>query len=573
MFSLARTAQARAAGTTRARAHTIHVRAAHTKPPSPALQKALSDIAQFRKSRASSKTQSESKDAPTAAAAAESQPGYRPQQRRILAQNAKKAAAQAQAQQQETSASRSWPKLEIPREAERFTFTDESSSRGPVTVAWTKKFLFVEDPASEDGRRTLKPATLRDSCSCPRCRDPSSGQKTFSSVEIPVNIGLESVKPSKKGLEIVFLHDIPRFAEQDADAQDKKHTMLLPWASVDMSLKRKTMEDITLPRPRSILRRTGVTYWDKHLLAQHIRHIDYEAFMQQHDNNDAFWDVVIDLCRLGIVFLKNVPRDPSSVERIATRIANIRETFYGRTFDVRAKPAAENVAYTSGFLGLHQDLLYLDPPPMIQLLHCMDSSRAGGESLFSDGDRVGRLLWPYASRHRIAPLAEHHVPYQYSKHGYHYFSSRHVLEGNAGGFTNVFWSPPFQGRYLSPVKDIRSWIRPAQIFASLINHPDAVFEHKMEPGTCVLFDNLRVLHGRNAFDDTGSAGGERWLRGAYIAAEDFLSRAAHIPKGLAEKYRGEVPWTPGLAQQALRKSVWQEDVVRRLKELDPEIEE
>ncbi|KAL7805100.1 Clavaminate synthase-like protein [Trichoderma aethiopicum] len=580
MFSLARTAQARAAGSSRARAHTIHVRAAHTQNPSPSLQKALSDIAQFRKSRSSSKTQPESKDT----AAAESQPDYRPQQRRILAQKAKKAAAQAQAQaqaqQQETSASRSWPKLEIPREAERFTFTDESSTRGPVTVAWTKKFLFVEDPASEDGRRTLKPATLRDSCSCPRCRDPSSGQKTFSSVEIPVNIGLESVKPTKKGLEIVFLHDIPRFAEQDADAQDadKKHTMLLPWASIDMSLKRKTMEDITLPRPRSILRRTGVTYWDKHLLAQHIRHIDYEAFM--HDNNDqhenaAFWDVIIDLCRLGIVFLKNVPRDPSSVERIATRIANIRETFYGRTFDVRAKPDAENVAYTSGFLGLHQDLLYLDPPPMIQILHCMDSSRAGGESLFSDGDRVGRLLWPYASRHRIAPLAEHHVPYQYSKHGYHYFSSRHVLQGNAGGFTNVFWSPPFQGRYLSPVKDLRSWIRPAQIFSSLINHPDAVFEHKMEPGTCVLFDNLRVLHGRNAFDDASgaAAGGERWLRGAYIAAEDFLSRAAHIPKGLAEKYRGEVPWTPGLAQQALRKSAWQEDVVRRLKELDPEIEE
>ena len=72
-------------------------------------------------------------------------------------------------------------------------------------------------------------------------------------------------------------------------------------------------------------------------------------------------------------------------------LANIRETFYGRTFDVRAKPNAENVAYTSGYLGLHQDLMYLEPPPMIQVLHCMDNSCAGGESLFSDGDRVGRL--------------------------------------------------------------------------------------------------------------------------------------------------------------------------------------
>ncbi|KAL6879227.1 hypothetical protein J3F83DRAFT_725535 [Trichoderma novae-zelandiae] len=348
--------------------------------------------------------------------------------------------------------------------------------------------------------------------------------------------------------------------------------MLLPWQSVDLSLRRKTMEDLTIPRQRSIRRRTGVTYWDRQSIAQHVRRIDYEAFMQ--DDSPAFWDVVIDLCRLGIVFLKNVPRDESSVERITSRVANVKETFYGRTFDVRAKADAENVAYTNGFLGLHQDLLYLDPPPMIQVLHCMDSSRAGGESLFSDGERVGRLLWPYASRYRIAPLAEHHVPYQYAKHGFHYFSSRRVLDGNAAGFTNVYWSPPFQGRYLTPVKDLRSWIRPAQIFASLINHPDAVYEHKMEPGECVLFDNLRVLHGRNAFDDTSAAGGgERWLRGAYIAAEDFLSRAAHIPTGLAEKYRGDVPWTPGLAQQGLRASPWQEDVVRRLQELDPGIYE
>ncbi|ETS02855.1 Clavaminate synthase-like protein [Trichoderma reesei RUT C-30] len=567
MFSLARSAQIRAASSRARQAHSLYVRTAHTQNPSPSLQKALSDIARYRRSRSSSNTPPESKDAAAESQQQQQNPGYRPQQRRILA---KQAAAQAQAQAQETSASRSWPKLEIPREAQRFTFVDESSSRAPVKVAWTEKFLFVEDPDKQDGRRTLKPSTLRDSCSCPRCRDPSSGQKTFSSVEIPVDIGLESVKPTKKGLEI----------DKDKDGSNK-HTMLLPWDSVDLSLKRKAMQDMTLPRPRSILRRTGVTYWDRQLLTQHIRRIDYAAFMQDDNNNnksEAFWDVVIDLCRLGIVFLQNVPRDPLSIERITTRIANIKETFYGRTFDVRAKPDAENVAYTNGFLGLHQDLLYLDPPPMIQVLHCMDSSRAGGESLFSDGERVGRLLWPYVSRHRLAPLAEHHVPYQYSKHGFHYFSSRRVLEGNAAGFTNVFWSPPFQGRYLSPVKDLRGWIRPAQVFSSLINHPDAVYEHKMEPGECVLFDNLRVLHGRNAFSDnttttSAGAGGERWLRGAYIAAEDFLSRAAHIPKGLAEKYRGDVPWTPGLAQQELRASAWQDDVVRRLKEIDPGIEE
>jgi gamma-butyrobetaine dioxygenase len=563
MLSLARTSQARAAATAKAQVtvRAVACRSVGTQAPWKPQGESQKQRQRYRRSQRESTA--------TAATETEEPRQYRPQTRRI---QAKEAAALGGPQHQTaaaTSTSRSWPKLETPRHAKKFTHHDLDwpKENGPVSVAWTDKFLFVEDPATENGRRALKPATLRDSCACPRCRDVSSGQKTFSSVEIPVDVGLEHVKPTKKGLEIKFLNDIPRFV----DAKEP-HVMLLPWESVDLSLKRKGMEDVSLPRKRSVLRRTGVVYWDRETIAQQVRRIDYAEFMK--DDSEAFWDVIIDICRFGLVYLKNVPRDEESVVRITTRIANIRETFYGRTFDVRAKPNAENVAYTSGYLGLHQDLLYLDPPPMIQVLHCMDNSCAGGESLFSDGERVGRLLWPFVTRHRMAPLAEHHVPYQYGKHGYHYFSSRYVLDGNTSGFQNVYWSPPFQGRYLSPVKDIRQWIEPASIFASLINDKDAIHEHKMEAGDCVLFDNLRVLHGRNAFDVEGveGGGGARWLRGAYIAAEDFLSRAAHIPKGMAEKYRGEEAWTPGLAQNRLKRSVWYEDVVRRVKELDPGVE-
>ncbi|KAM0450854.1 hypothetical protein ACHAO4_006245 [Trichoderma viride] len=546
MLALARTSQARAAATAKAQVRAVACRGVGTQAP-------------WKHQRGESQKQ---RQRDTTAETEETR--YKPQSRRIQAKEA--AALGGPQQQAATSASRYWPKLDVPKYAKRFTYHDLDGPKenGPVKVAWTDKFLFVEDPATENGRRTLKPATLRDSCACPLCKDVSSGQKTFSSVEIPVDVGLEHVKPTKKGLEIQFLNDIPRFVEDG-----KEHVMLLPWESVDLSLKRKTMEDVRLPRKRSVLRRTGVVHWDREIIAQQVRRIDYAEFMK--DDSEAFWDVIIDICRFGLVYLKNVPRDEESVVRITTRIANIRETFYGRTFDVRAKPNAENVAYTSGYLGLHQDLLYLDPPPMIQVLHCMDNSCAGGESLFSDGERVGRLLWPFVSRHRMAPLAEHHVPYQYGKNGHHYFSSRYVLDGNAAGFSSVYWSPPFQGRYLSPVKDIRQWIEPARIFASLINDKDAIHEHKMEEGDCVLFDNLRVLHGRNAFDVEGGQGA-RWLRGAYIAAEDFLSRAAHIPRGMAEKYRGEEAWTPGLAQNRLKRSVWYEDVVRRVKELDPGVE-
>lgn len=385
---------------------------------------------------------------------------------------------------------------------------------------------------------------------------------------MPVDIGIESVRATDEGLAITFLNDM------EAYVQDGGHEMTLPWETVELSLRHISLNEMSVPRRNAIQRRTGVEYWDREMIAREVRRVDYNEYMAE--GSEAFWDAVVDLCRLGIVYIKNVPRDEDSVVRITTRMANIRETFYGRTFDVRAKPDAENVAYTSGYLGLHQDLLYLEPPPMIQVLHCMDNSCHGGESLFSDGERVGRLLWPFTQTSAgVDALRSLKVPYQYNKHGYHYYSGRNVLNGghhsvsdhrgNAADFHGVYWSPPFQGRYTSGSQDLREWIPAARIFEQLINDERAVHKQKMEPGECVLFDNLRVMHGRTAFD---AAGGSRWLRGAYIAGEDFLSRASKIPKGLAEKYRGEEPWTPELVQKRLDKSWWHEETVSKIKDMD-----
>jgi len=57
------------------------------------------------------------------------------------------------------------------------------------------------------------------------------------------------------------------------------------------------------------------------------------------------------------LFLRNVPDSEKSVEEIAGRIGTLKDTFYGRTWDVKSKPKAKNIAYTQSFLGLHMDLL------------------------------------------------------------------------------------------------------------------------------------------------------------------------------------------------------------------------
>ncbi|KAG5969809.1 hypothetical protein E4U56_008101 [Claviceps arundinis] len=473
-----------------------------------------------------------------------------------------------------------------------------------ITISWTHQHILLQHRDRQNSTlppRRLHAATLRDECGCPTCRDESSGNKTFASVEIPPEIRIAGVRATEEGLRIQFANDVVRF-------EGRAHETVVPWervervvsassycsaspsASVSSSASASVAASPHGRRPNSLfhrkqalLARTGVQYWDASTLSSQIRKIDYHAFMAPSSSSSsyppAFWDVLITLLRLGIVYLTHVPRHESSLTNIINRIANLRETFYGRTFDVRAKPRAENVAYTSGYLGLHQDLCYLAPPPMIQVLHCMDNSCEGGESLFSDGERVGRLLWPFVRggrKSRMGVLAEHAVPYQYDKHGYYYRAERSVLRREAdGSFGGVYWSPPFQGRYEQQEYggeeeevDLKRWIPAARVFEGLINDPGAVYQYKMQEGECVLFDNLRVLHGRNAFD-AAHRGGSRWLRGGYIAAEDFLSRAAYIPGERADEHRGKGDlWTPEGAEEELRVGDWWPDVVRRVREVD-----
>ena len=57
-----------------------------------------------------------------------------------------------------------------------------------------------------------------------------------------------------------------------------------------------------------------------------------------------------------------------------------------------------------------------------------------------------------------------------------------------------------------------------RVFNRLIEDPDNQLKLRLEPGELVLFDNWRVLHGREAFE------GKRQLIGCYFNREDFESR-------------------------------------------------
>ncbi|KAK0383664.1 hypothetical protein NLU13_9575 [Sarocladium strictum] len=447
-----------------------------------------------------------------------------------------------------------------PRKLPSFVFKPRNFEMD-LRISANSSKIYIEEVDS-----TLKPygvvsVALRDKCSCSKCRDPASSQKTFRTSEIPPDLKMTNVAADETGLHITFENDIPRLSEPDGT-----HTMVYSWSDLQ-SQRLWTSAKPYIMRTSSarLLNRIGNIPWDKEVITNKVQSIDYEAYIK---GGDAMWDVIVELVRHGIVFLRNVPSDPESIRRITTTIAPIQPTFYGELFDVRAKPNAENVAYTSEYLGLHQDLLYLANPPKIQILHCLENSCTGGESLFSDAHRIGHLLAHFPESEAVKALLKRRVTYGYEANGFAYQRSYDAnLVTKNGIFHKLWWSPPFESHH-GHLEVNHHTIQGTHLLETLLNAPESVYERKMEPGECVLFDNRRVLHGRNAFDAQG--GGSRWLRGAYISTQDFVSKAAHMPQGYAEKTREAAPRSNERIQESLRNTPWYYDVADKITQVEQE---
>ncbi|KAH9845763.1 Gamma-butyrobetaine dioxygenase [Teratosphaeria destructans] len=391
-------------------------------------------------------------------------------------------------------------------------------------------------------------------CTCPECVDPSSRQKYFSTVDIPHSISAHEAPSEQPGtLTLKWQNDLTGY--------DPHHTTTLPLDAIHALLSHGRSETHA-PLPDR-------TIWDAADFTHDNPDIDYAAYMS---SDTTLHRTLHQLHTHGLAFLTHVPDSATSVATIAQRIGPLKNTFYGSTWDVRSVPQATNVAYTAQDLGFHMDLMYMKQPPHLQLLHCIRSSSHGGASLFTDAYRAIRQLFRLRDPALFSALAALPVNFHYDHldHGHYYHQSRTVIElpppvlhsletlpdaaaveaffdparwpSVLAAIENASWAPPFQAPFSLPHPDliaaspddrealptslnqsVRLWHRAAAAFNASIQQEEAIYERMMRPGECVIFDNRRVLHARRAFD-VGDVGRERWLRGAYVDRDPFVSK-------------------------------------------------
>ena len=205
---------------------------------------------------------------------------------------------------------------------------------------------------------------------------------------------------------------------------------------------------------------------------------------------------------------------------------HVRETNYGRVFDVRVKSQAENLAYTDLGLEPHTDNPYREPPPGAQVLHCLAASQVGGESRLVDGQGAAEAL-RRDDPDAFAILTRTPVRFEWSDHTTTLRAEAPIiaLDGE-----NAFVAIRYNHRSFKAIRasagERDGWRRAYRKLAAVINAPENGVEFKLAAGEMVLIDNRRILHGRRAYVNGQSH--ERHLQGAYADMDGLLSTLAKL---------------------------------------------
>ncbi|XP_071809649.1 gamma-butyrobetaine dioxygenase-like [Asterias amurensis] len=235
------------------------------------------------------------------------------------------------------------------------------------------------------------------------------------------------------------------------------------------------------------------------------------------------------LCILGskgMAMVQGAPLKVGAVGQLAKRVAYLRTTVYGDTFQVFSKLDASSVAFTPKSLGLHIDQLFYEYIPGIQMLHCIEQAGEGGENQFVDGVNIAeQLKRDYPEEYQILRSTQIDFRDAGDDHlRYHLKSRRPMIQYDRhGNFMCINYSDHCRSTELSlPVDQVKKLYKAIKVFNSVMYRPENVFTHRMEPGEIMTFSNGRVMHGRSAFKLT-SGSGSRHLEGGYFDWDEAKS--------------------------------------------------
>ncbi|KAH6654976.1 trimethyllysine dioxygenase [Truncatella angustata] len=350
----------------------------------------------------------------------------------------------------------------------------------------------------------------RDNCRCNACVNQDTMQRGFNTFEIPQDIRPLHIESREAGVVVRW--------------SDNSHESFYPWDFIEYYLtedqpKAEETQINTFDSKGSALAKR----WPPSVSSNDI----------EKDEKDAIGRLTGYIRKYGFGFITDVPYDTAEPsQKLLEKIAFIRETHYGGFYDFIPDLALADTAYTNIALAAHTDTTYFSDPAGLQAFHLLShvdpsakdgKATLGGQSLLVDGFWAAALLrdedpkaWNVLSRVKLPWHASGNEGITISPDKLY-----PVLEVDeaTGELQRVRWNNddrgvvPFHSEY-SP----EEWYDAARKWDAILRRKSVEYWFQLTPGSLLVFDNWRVLHGRSAFT------GVRRICGGYINRDDFISR-------------------------------------------------
>ncbi len=338
---------------------------------------------------------------------------------------------------------------------------------------------------------------LRDNAPDPDTRAPGNGQRLITLGDIPRDTRISAVDLQGAAVRVTF------------QPEAKTVTFDRAWLA-------QNAYDRPARQARGWLQQ-GVEPWDAGLMGA----VPSGDFAQLAQRGGALQDWLAQIKRYGFAKITNGPIADGALFQAVDLFGHVRETNYGRHFEVRTEVNPTNLAFTGLGLQAHTDNPYRDPVPTVQVLYCLESSARGGENMVVDGFSAALRLRdedPAA----FDLLANHCARFEYAgEDGVCLTARRPMIDLAPDG---ALQGVRFNNRSLAaitdvPFDDMAAYYAAYRRLGEIIDDPAMEVTFRLNPGEGFVVDNTRVLHARKGY----SGAGTRWLQGCYADLDGLRS--------------------------------------------------
>ncbi|KAM3968366.1 trimethyllysine hydroxylase [Aphomia sociella] len=339
----------------------------------------------------------------------------------------------------------------------------------------------------------LEDCWLRDHCRCSSCYHASTFQRAKHILDIPDS---KIISAKNNNNQVILLWDDGHKSVYEADFLAQ--------------FEYKKWSDG---------RRLKPILWHGAEVAEKISRVQVNEFLNTMSGNR---NVLQSLLDYGVALIEGVDATLEATEVVCKALGGVQHTVFGGMWQFTTRADHADTAYTNLPLAAHNDSTYFTESTGLQILHCFEhSGGSGGETILVDGFYgAARLRDEHPLDYDF--LTTFNIEAEYIEEGHHHKHSAPVIKIDEK--TKDLVQIRFNVYDRSPMAftsgdDCRSYYRSLRNLGRQYEDLANQWHFKLKPGTVLVIDNFRVLHGRTGFTGT------RILGGSYVSRSDWLDKA------------------------------------------------